>query len=53
MSHLKTAIYIKAALSWAVDTLQMDCDQPKLQLNTDPGVKIFGSVNTSTPLIRL
>jgi hypothetical protein len=48
-----TAVYIEAALSWAVDALQTDCDQPNLQHNTDPHVKIFCSVNTSTPLIRL
>jgi hypothetical protein len=47
------AIYIEAALSWAVDALQLDCDQPNLQLNTDPPVKIFCPVNTSTQLIGL
>jgi hypothetical protein len=31
----------------------MLCDQPNLQLNTDPHVKIFCSVNTSTQLIGL
>jgi len=47
------AIYIEAALSWAVDALQMDCDHPNLQLNNDPHVKIFCSVSTSTQLIGL
>jgi len=47
------AVYIEAAPSWAVDALEMDCDQPNLQLNNDPHVKIFCSVSTGTQLIGL